>query len=58
MNRNTKSKNNTYRKNTVKRTITVREDQDNWLKNHLEINFSGFVQTKLDLLIKNVNKKT
>ena len=32
--------------------VTIREDQDEWLKEHRSINFSGFVQEKLDELMK------
>ncbi len=30
------------------RAITIREDQDKWLRDHRELNFSAFVQKKLD----------
>jgi len=36
----------------VKRTITIREDQDAWLKAHPEINLSGHIQRWLDNLIE------
>ena len=32
----------------IRRTISIRPDQDAWLKNHRELNFSAFVQKKLD----------
>ena len=38
-------------------TITIRRDQKNWLKNQNTINFSGFVQEQLDILIADVEKK-
>ena len=37
--------------------VTIREDQDKWLKEHRSINFSGFVQEKLDELIEKENKE-
>ena len=30
------------------RAITIREDQDKWLRDHRELNFSAFVQKRLD----------
>lgn len=36
----------------IKRTITIREDQEAWLKQQSWINLSGFVQKKLDELIE------
>jgi hypothetical protein len=51
---NKMSENNKFnRKNTVSRNITIRKDQDKWIRNHTEINFSGFVQTKVDELVNN-----
>ncbi len=32
--------------------ITIREDQDEWIREHKSVNFSGFIQEKLDELIK------
>lgn len=37
--------------------VTIREDQNEWLKEHRSINFSGFVQEKLDELMKKEDKK-
>lgn len=37
---------------SVKRTISLRPDQDDWLKAHPEINFSGHIQRWLDKLIE------
>lgn len=36
----------------VKRTITIREDQDEWLKQQEYINLSRFMQKKLDELME------
>ena len=36
--------------------VSIREDQDKWLKEHKSVNFSGFVQEKLDELIKEIGK--
>lgn len=30
------------------RAISIREDQDKWLRDHRELNLSAFVQKKLD----------
>lgn len=49
-------KNDFYRKKTISRNITIRKDQDKWIRNHPEINFSGFVQKKLDDLIIKMDK--
>jgi hypothetical protein len=32
----------------INRVITIREDQDSFLKNHREINFSAWVRKKID----------
>ena len=37
---------------TVKRTISLRPEQAEWLKEHPEVNFSGYVQRWLDNLIE------
>ena len=37
--------------------VTIREDQDKWLKKHRSVNFSGFVQEKLDELIEKEKKE-
>ena len=37
----------------VRRMISIRDDQDKWLESHKEINFSGWVQKKLDEEIDN-----
>ena len=50
-------KNNTYKKNAVKKSITIRDDQNEWLKIHTDINFSGFVQEKLDILIRKLKRQ-
>ena len=34
------------------KVISIEEDQDNWLQKHKSINLSGFVQEKLEELIK------
>ena len=33
--------------------VSIKSYQKKWLESHREINFSGFVQTKLDELIDN-----
>ena len=38
----------TENESVVRRAISIRPDQDVWLKNHRELNFSAFVQKKLD----------
>jgi len=35
----------------VKKTVTIRQDQDVWIKKHPEINLSGQIQHWLDNLI-------
>jgi len=32
--------------------ITIREDQEEWIKDNRWFNFSGFIQEKLDEVIK------
>ena len=34
------------------KVISIREEQDEWLQKHKSINLSGFVQEKLEELIK------
>lgn len=34
------------------RSISIRTDQDAWLRSHKELNFSAFIQKKLDDEIK------
>lgn len=33
------------------RSVTIRPDQDEWLRSHKELNFSAFIQKKLDEVI-------
>jgi len=39
------------------KVISIREEQDEWLQKHRSINLSGFVQEKLDILIRKMEKK-
>jgi len=39
------------------KVVSIREEQDRWLKEHKSINFSGFVQEKLDELIEKEERK-
>lgn len=36
----------------IGKNVTIREDQDKWLREHRAVNFSGFVQEKLDELME------
>lgn len=36
----------------MRRNVNIREEQQEWLQNHPEINFSGYVQKKLDELME------
>lgn len=36
----------------IKKTLTIREDQENWLKKNTSVNVSGFLQERLDKLIE------
>ena len=38
------------------KVISIREEQWEWLKKHKSINLSGFVQEKLDVLMKKEKK--
>ena len=46
-----------FRSEYPKKEITIRQDQLKWLKNHKEINYSGFIQDQTDLLIKHTEKQ-
>ena len=39
------------------KVISIREEQDEWLQKHKSINLSGFVQEKLEELIKEKGEK-
>lgn len=36
----------------VPKFVSIRKDQDKWLREHKFVNFSGFVQEELDRFIK------
>lgn len=41
----------------AKKEISIRRDQKMWLKEHKEINYSGFIQDQTDLLMKHIEKQ-
>lgn len=44
--------------NYVRKTITIRADQAQWVKEHPELNFSALVQRAVDEYLKAFDAKT
>lgn len=39
------------------KTVQIREDQEKWLEENPQVNFTGFVRKKLDEVIPNQDKE-